>query len=186
MNLDTCARELSRRCIRDYRTIMALDFFSRFFNKLAYFAPGGYSLRPKLQRRRGANIGKNVWISQYVYFDELHPEAITIGDNVTIGLRTSIITHFYWGPKPPEGGYRKVIIEDDVYIGPHCLILPGVHIRKGAVIRGGTTLTKDVPVGALMGTPDARPIARAAVPLTSNHSFDEFVCGLRPFRNKKS
>ena len=162
---------------------MAVNFLSRFLNKVAFFAPGGDSIRPQLQRRRGAVIGKNVWISQYVYFDELHPEAITIGNNVTIGLRTSIITHFYWGPRKAEGGYRRVIIEDDVFIGPHCLILPGVRIRKGAVIRGGATITRDVPPGTFMGAPDARPIARATVPLTSNYSFDEFICGLRPFRN---
>jgi acetyltransferase-like isoleucine patch superfamily enzyme len=161
---------------------MSLEIFNRLFNKLAFFAPGGGSIRPQLQRSRGVTIGENVWISQYVYFDELHPEAIIIGNNVTIGLRTSIITHFYWGPKQKEGGYRKVVIEDDVYIGPHCLILPGVHIRQGAVIRGGTTVTRDVPAKAFLGAADARPIARATVSLTSDHSFDEFVCGLRPFR----
>ena len=163
---------------------MKLDFINRLFNKLAFFAPGGDTLRPQLQRSRGATIGKNVWISQYVFFDELHPEAIIIGDNVTIGLRTSIITHFYWGPKPSEGGFRKVIIEDDVYIGPHCLILPGVRIKQGSVIRGGTTVTRDVPGKAFFGAPDSRPIARATVSLTSNHSFEDFICGLRPFRKR--
>jgi acetyltransferase-like isoleucine patch superfamily enzyme len=164
---------------------MGLDLFNRFFNKLAFLVPGGDSLRPQLQRRRGVTIGNNVWISQYVYFDELHPEGITIGDNVTIGLRTTIFTHFYWGPKRSEGGYKKVIIEDDVFIGPHCLILPGVRIRQGAVIKGGTTVTRDVPANAFIGLPEPRPIAHASVPLTRNYSYDEFISGLRPFRKQK-
>jgi len=73
--------------------------------------PGGYTLRVWLHRGRGAKIGKNVWISQFVYIDELHPEAVTIQDNCTIGLRTSIFTHFYWGPRKSTNGYHEVVIE---------------------------------------------------------------------------
>ena len=165
---------------------MISNVIRRLVNKICFIAPGGFTIRPMLQRCRGATIGQNVWISQYVYFDELHPEGIIIGNNVTIGLRTSIITHFYWGPRKTEGGYKNVIIEDDVFIGPHCLILPGVRIRKGAVIKGGTTVTREVPEQAFWGMPDAGPIARATVPLTPDHGFDEFVSGLRPFRKKRS
>ena len=73
-------------------------------------------MRPFLHRFRGATIGRNVWISQYVYLDENHPEAVTIGDNTTIGLRTSIFTHFYWGPRRSENGYKEVVIENNVFI----------------------------------------------------------------------
>lgn len=165
---------------------MTSMIFNRLFNKLSFFAPGGGSLRPQLQRLRGSIIGKNVWISQYVYFDELHPEGIIIGDNVTIGLRSSIITHLYWGPRRNTGGYKKVIIEDDVYVGPHCLILPGVRIQRGSVIKGGTTVARDVPAETFWCTPNPIPIAHATVPLTSQNSFDEFICGLRPIRKKCS
>ena len=72
---------------------MFLNLLNRVFNKLAFFFPGGYSVRPWCHRRRGVKIGKNVWISQYVYIDELHPEDVTIHDNCTIGLRTSIFAH---------------------------------------------------------------------------------------------
>lgn len=161
---------------------MRLEFIYRLLNKMAFISPGGGSIRPVLQRCRKATIGRNVWISQYVYFDELHPEGIIIGNNVTIGLRTSIITHFYWGAKKSSGGYKKVIIEDDVFIGPHCLILPGVHIGQGAVIKGGTTVTRDVPPRVFWGTQDARPLANATVPLTPDNSFEEFINGLRPIR----
>jgi acetyltransferase-like isoleucine patch superfamily enzyme len=71
---------------------MLSEFCCRLLNKMAFLSPGGSSIRPLLQRRRGATIGRNVWISQYVYLDELHPEAIIIGDNVSIGLRTSTDT----------------------------------------------------------------------------------------------
>ena len=163
-------------------SLFMTQILSRLINKICFFAPGGSSIRPVLQRARGAIIGKNVWISQYVYFDELHPEGIQIGNNVTIGLRTSIINHFYWGPRKSKGGFKKIIIGDDVFIGPHCLILPGVHIGKGAVVKGGTTVSRDVPKNVFWGAQDAKPIAKCTVPLTAENDFESFIAGLRPFR----
>ena len=61
-------------------------FLSRILHKIAFFGPGGYTLRPRIHRLRGARIGSDVWISQYVYLDELYPEAMTIGDKSTVGL----------------------------------------------------------------------------------------------------
>jgi acetyltransferase-like isoleucine patch superfamily enzyme len=161
---------------------MACHLLNRVFNKIAYIAPGGYCLRPSLHRLRGVKMGRNVWISQYVYIDENHPEKISIGDNVTIGLRTSIFAHFYWGPRRLGNGGNVVVIEKNAYIGPHCVILPGVHVGEAAVVKGGSVITRNVPAFTLWGPPDAGPIARVTVPLTSEYSYDEFVLGLKPFR----
>ena len=163
---------------------MAAFLFNRILHKIAMVGPGGYKVRPKIHAFRGVNMGNNVWISQYVYIDELHPEAVSIGNNCTIGLRTSIFTHFYWGPRKSENGYKEVVIEDDVFIGPHCLILPGVKVGRGAVIKGGTTLTRNVPSLTFWGPSDSGPIAKVSVPLTNEYSYDEFIRGLRPIRKK--
>jgi acetyltransferase-like isoleucine patch superfamily enzyme len=158
----------------------------RILHQLAYIAPGGYTLRPLLHRKRGAHIGKNVWISQYVYIDELHPEAITILDNTTIGLRTSIFAHFYWGPKRVGEDYSEVIIGKNVFVGPHCLILPGVRIGEGAVIKGGTVVSRDIPPFTFWGPPPAGPLGRVTVPLTPEHTYEEFIQGLKPARRPKT
>ena len=156
----------------------------RLLNKLAYVMPGGDSLRPWLHRMRGAKIGKNVWIAQHVYIDEIHPEMVTIGNNSTIGLRTSIIAHIYWGGrKNTEQG--RVVIENDVFVGPHCVIMPNVRIGQGAVIKGGTVVSRDVPPFTFWGLPNPGPLAHVTVPLTWEHSYAEFVKGLRPIRKKK-
>jgi acetyltransferase-like isoleucine patch superfamily enzyme len=161
---------------------MVHNWTQRFLNRVAYFMPGGYRIRPLIHRLRGVNIGRNVWISQYVYIDELHPEAIVIGDNSSIGLRTSIFTHFYWGSARPAEHAGKVYIEENVFIGPHCVILPGVHIGKGAVIQAGTVVSRNVPSEIVWGAPKSGPIARATVPLTPDFSYEEFIKGLRPIR----
>jgi acetyltransferase-like isoleucine patch superfamily enzyme len=127
-----------------------------------------------------------VWISQYVYIDELHPEAITISDNTTIGLRTSIFAHFYWGPKRVGGDYSEVIIGKNVFVGPHCLILPGVHIGEGTVVKGGTVVSRDIPPFTFWGPPPAGPLGRVTVPLTPEHTYEEFIQGLKPIRKPRT
>lgn len=155
---------------------------SRILQRIAYIAPGGYNVRPALQKLRGAKIGENVWISQFVYIDEIHPEAVSIGENSTIGIRTSIISHVYWGPRKTGKVYNKVVIEKNVYVGPHCLILPGTRIGEGAVIRGGAVLSRNVPARTFWGPPDSGPLGMATTPFTNSYSYDQFVKGLRPIR----
>jgi acetyltransferase-like isoleucine patch superfamily enzyme len=171
-----------------FTEIMNLIFkniLNRILHKIAYFIPGGGSVRPLLHKMRGVKLGKNIWISQNVYIDELHPEGVTIQDNCTIGLRTAIFTHFYWGPLRPNQTAGKVTIEKDVFVGPYCVILPGVRIGQGSVIKAGTVVTKDVPPFTFWGVPGAEPLGRITVPLTSRNSYDQFVAGLRPIRAGK-
>lgn len=150
----------------------------RLIHKLAFILPGGGTLRPWLHRLRGVTIGANPWIGQLVFIDELHPEDLTIGDNCTIGLRTSIFTHFYWGPRRPKSN-GKVHIGNDVFIGPHCLILPNVTIGDGAVIRAGTVVSRNVPPHVFWGAPPAAALGIATVPLTAGSSYEGFARGIQ-------
>jgi acetyltransferase-like isoleucine patch superfamily enzyme len=150
----------------------------RLLQKIAFVLPGGGSLRPWLHRLRGAKLGANVWIGQFVYIDELHPADLTIGENTTIGMRTSIFAHFYWGPRRPTTK-GKTVIGKDVFIGPHCVILPNVRIGDGAVIRAGTVVSRNVPAHAFWGPPAAGVLGTAAVPLTSRTGYQEFTRGLQ-------
>ena len=151
---------------------------TRLVHKLAMVAPGGGTVRPWLHRLCGTSIGNHVWIGQLVYIDDLHPANLSIGDNSTIGIRTSIFTHFYWGPRRPEGNGR-VIIEKDVFIGPHCVILPNVRIGEGAVIKAGTVVSRNVPPHTFWGPPPAQALGVATVPLTAEHEYQEFARGIR-------
>ncbi len=163
---------------------MVKNILNRILHAAAFILPGGSSVRPWLHKIRGVTIGKNIFISRMVYIDELHPETVFMGDNVTIGLRTTIFSHMYWGPRNKNGA-GKVIIGNNVYIGPHCLILPNVKIGDGAVIKGGTVVTRNVPPNTLWGIPDAGPIARVTIPLTNQYSYEKFINGLKPYRNLK-
>jgi acetyltransferase-like isoleucine patch superfamily enzyme len=154
----------------------------RLLAKMALVAPGGYTLRPWLHRLRGVDIGRNVWISQYVYIDEVHPESIIIKDNVTVHIRTTIFTHFYSGSYKPGKKVGKVILEKNAFIGPHCVIFPDVTIGEGAVVAAGSVVSKNVPAGVLYGPPAAGPLARVTHPLVMGENMDyrKFLLGLRP------
>lgn len=154
------------------------SLLARLAGKIAFLAPGGFSLRPWLHRLRGVAIGRNVWIGQLVYIDEIHPSDVTIGDNCTISLRTSIISHFYSGPRRATSN-GKVVIENDVFVGPHCVILPNVRIGQGAVIRAGTVVSRNVPAHTFWGPPPAEALGVATVPLTPENSYQDFVDGLK-------
>jgi heptaprenylglycerol acetyltransferase len=148
-------------------------------HRLAMVCPGGTNVRPRLHRWRGADIGANVWIGLHVYIDDLHPEALSIGDNSTIGIRTSILTHFYWGPRRKRTT-GKVTIGRDVFVGPHCVILPNVTIGDAAVIQAGSVISRNVPPGTLWGPPPAGPLGTVTVPLTATNGYSAFLKGLRP------
>jgi acetyltransferase-like isoleucine patch superfamily enzyme len=158
---------------------MLANLLARLLHILAFIGPGGGSLRPWMHRLRGVHIGKNVWLSHFVYIDDCHPERISIGDNCTIGLRTTIFAHLYWGPRR-TAHKGSVVIEKNVFIGPHCVILPNIRIGEGAVIKAGTVVSRNVPPHALWGPAAPEVLGTATIPLTFEHTYEEFAQGIRP------
>jgi len=109
-------------------------------------------------------FGDNVSLASYVHI--WGQGGITIGDRVMIASHTAItsLTHDY----DQYHMYNTLIkghvtIEDDVWIGAHAVIVPGVTIGKGAVIGAGSVVTKNVePFTIVAGIP-ARELKRRNV-----------------------
>lgn len=53
---------------------------------------------------------------------------------------------------------RKIVVEDDAWIGAHATILPGVRIGRGAVIGAGAVVTREVPDNSIAAGVPARVI----------------------------
>ena len=92
-------------------------------------------------------VGKNCHIGKNSFFDLR--DKIVIGDNVTLSMNTSIITHLDLGQAEMtylyETEMKKVIIDDGVYVGANCLILMGVRINKYSLIGAKTLVNKSIP-----------------------------------------
>ncbi|KGE13191.1 sugar O-acetyltransferase [Sphingobacterium deserti] len=83
---------------------------------------------------------------------------VTIGANVMIGPNVSIFTAGHpVHPEPRVAGWefaKPVTIEDNVWIGGHTVINPGVTIGKNTVIGSGSIVTKDIPENVIaVGNP---------------------------------
>jgi acetyltransferase-like isoleucine patch superfamily enzyme len=154
---------------------VARGIFNRILHLIARLGPGCTTVRPFLHRLRGVRIEGRVFIGDEVYLENDYPECVEIHDGAQIALRATIIAHFR--------GSGKVVIGRNVWIGPHSLIAasqPGqvVTIGEGAVLAGGSVVTKDVAPHTFVGGVPARPIARATVPMTLKTSYDDFKKGL--------
>ncbi len=120
----------------------------------------------------GANIkiGDNVVINRRVYLDGRI--GITIKDNVSISPEVYIVSmeHDYNDPMfTTRGG--EVVIENHVWIGARAMILPGITIGEGAVVGGGSVVTKNVePYQIVAGVP-ARKIGVRSREIEYRHKY---------------
>ena len=65
-------------------------------------------------------------------------------------------------PTPPEG-IAPVVIEDDVWIGFHAIVLKGVTIGARSVVAAGAVVAKDVPPDTVVAGNPAR-VVKSLVP----------------------
>jgi serine O-acetyltransferase len=74
--------------------------------------------------------------------------------NVTIGRRVKLFHHVSIAAEATPGSASRIIIDDDVVIGMHAMLLGnengGIRIGKGAVIGAGAIVNRDVPPGAVV------------------------------------
>ena len=106
-------------------------------------------------------IGKNCLFNAY---NEIwaNPPGIEIGNNVVFANHIVVISNFHhyendeMVPYDTKGEARPVHIGDNVWVGMHSIILPGVYIDEGAIIAAGSVVTKSVPKCAIVAGNPAR------------------------------
>lgn len=125
--------------------------------------------------------GRNINVEQGAYFG--NGAQLEIGDNSGIGVRCQVVgpvklgRNVMMGPEVivlttnhkfdrldipmSEQGHKPekpVVIDDDIWIGTRVIILPGVHVARGAILGAGAVVTKDVPEYGIVGGNPARII----------------------------
>lgn len=114
----------------------------------------GALIGPYARLRPGAQLGPEVHIGNFVEVKNSTLAAgakanhlaylgdATVGERVNYGAGS--ITANYDGANK-----HRTVIESDVHVGSNCVLVAPVTLGAGATIGGGSTITKNVPAGAL-------------------------------------
>jgi len=110
---------------------------------------------------------KNLSVGAYSFIGKvelaLH-EKIVIGERVCINDGVVILTASH-DVSDPEWKHVKapVVIEDYAWICTNAILLPGVHIGRGAIVGAGAVVSKNVGAGQIVGGNPANLISTKRV-----------------------
>ncbi len=153
--------------IFDYLAVVVIEYLPHL--------PIFNSLKSYLMRWRGAIIGARIKLLSGIWIDRFSSlqigddvslakdiimvatGGIQIGDRTMIGYGTTILTANHRIPKN-RGPMRfsgtdlkKVIIENDVWIGTRVVLMPGITVGEGSIVGAGAVVNKDVPPFSIVG-----------------------------------
>ncbi len=118
-----------------------------------------FRLIPPVYSDQGVNIrvGRNVFVNHNCTLNDIG--GITIGDEVFIGPRVSLVTSGH----PVDPAFRRgrivaapITIERGVWLCVGATVLHGVTVGADSVVAAGAVVTRDVPAGVVVGGVPAR------------------------------
>ena len=140
-----------------------------FFGKIIQWIsmtrfPIGGKMRCRLERLRGVNMGKHVFMGGGSVLDRVRPDLITIEDYVSLAGGVIILTHS--NPTTPlreilgpeSNVVAPVHVKRGAWVAVNVVILPGVTIGECAIVATGAVVTKDVEPYTLVGGVPAKEI----------------------------
>lgn len=140
-------------------------YYRRFFYRLFGVKIGSGSaihMGARFYNPYNIEIGQDTIIGEGVVLDGRGK--LTIGDHVDIASEVMIYNAEHDVKDP---GFKAIIapvtIEDYVFIGPRAIILPGVRIKRGAVVGAGAVVTRDVEEYSIVGGVPAKVISQREI-----------------------
>jgi serine O-acetyltransferase len=104
----------------------------------------------------------------------VHGWGIVVNKDARIGSNVTLFNGVVIGRKDAISltgrEIKYPVIGDDVWIGPHAIIIGGVRIGDGAIIGAGSIVTKDVPPRSMVVGNPARVIKSEVLPDVMNRA----------------
>lgn len=148
------AREIAKRITRELSTVdRESDEYMLLLKELIGEFPEDAWIEAPFYCDYGDNIslGKKFYGNMNIVM--LDCARITIGDNVLIGPFCGLYTALH--PIEPEGrlagleSAKPITIGNNVWLGGHVVVNPGVTIGDNSVIGSGSVVTKDIPANVV-------------------------------------
>lgn len=134
------------------------------------FTTGRFCRIEAYSKKKVIEIGENCQINDNVHIAGI--EKIKIGKNVLIASKVFITDHNHGeyngknqsspleNPAERKLVSNPVLIEDNVWIGEFCSILPGVKIGKGSIIGSNSVVLNDIPPYTIAAGAPAKAIKK--------------------------
>lgn len=146
----------------EYISIGEDCYIDRFVQLSAWSNYKGQTFTPEIR------IGDKCGIGAYTHITAVN--GIYIGNNVRMGKGILITDNAHgasdralldMSPRErPLVSKGKVVIEDNVWLGEKCSVMPGVTVGRGAIIAAGAVVTHDVPPYCVAGGNPAKVIKK--------------------------
>ena len=129
----------------------------KIIKRLVYRIRGEYTVEQLVEL--GLHVGENFSCLQGTVLDPAHCWLIDIGDNVTLASGVHILCHDASTKK--HLGFTKigrVNIGNNVFIGAHTVVMPGVSIGDNSIVGANSTVVEDIPEGMVFAGCPAKSI----------------------------
>jgi len=126
-----------------------IDFLRKIRFKISLFFDTEHSKAATYSKYMGVNFGQNVRITGTPLFGS-EPYLITIGDDVTITDGVTFHTHdggvgVLRAKYPGLDIIKPVTVGNNVFIGSHATLMPGITIGNNVIIGAGSLISRDIP-----------------------------------------
>mgnify|MGYP001040527317 CR=1 FL=1 len=102
-------------------------------------------------------IGREVDANRGIVF-ELEQD-ISIGDRVSIGHEVLFLTGAQacrFSAQAESYPAGPIVVEDGVWLGARCIVMPGVRIGQGSLVGAGSLVTHDLPANSFFAGTELR------------------------------
>lgn len=114
------------------------------------------------QNYSNLKIGNNCHIGKNCFIDL--KEVVEIGDNVTISMQCTLLTHMDLAKCGLAEIYEQdtgtVVIKNNVYLGAGCTVLMGNTLEEFTFIAAGSLVNSNIPSHTLVGGVPAKKIKK--------------------------